>query len=60
MGVETRNILWGDYQLFDTNILCFDSRKVDETEYVESESENIPFCDAPQGMAQAKFRKFSL
>ena len=25
MGVETRNIFWGDYQLFDTNILCFDA-----------------------------------
>ena len=25
MGVERRNIFWGDYQLFDTNILCFDA-----------------------------------
>ena len=25
MGVETQNIFWGDYQLFDTNILCFDA-----------------------------------
>ena len=25
MGVETRNIFWGDYQLFDTNIMCFDA-----------------------------------
>ena len=28
-----------------------DRPKVDETEYVESESENIPGFDAPQGMA---------
>ena len=25
IGVETQNIFWGDYQLFDTNILCFDA-----------------------------------
>ena len=25
VGVETWNIFWGDYQLFDTNILCFDA-----------------------------------
>ena len=51
MGVERRNIFWGDYQLFDTNITCFDARKVTDTEYVESEYENIPCFDAPQGMA---------
>ena len=38
MGVETRNT-------------CFDAHKVDDTEYVESEYENIPCFDAPQGMA---------
>ena len=40
-----------ELEYFSWNITCFDSRKVDETEYVESESENIPFFDAPQGMA---------
>ena len=41
MDVETRNIFWGNYQLFDTNILCFDARKMDDSEYVESEFEYI-------------------
>ena len=36
---------------FSCNITCFDARKVDNTEYVESEYENIPCFDAPQGMA---------
>ena len=39
----------GDTDLYV--ILCFDARKVDDTEYVESEYENIPRFDAPQGTA---------
>ena len=33
------------------NLTCFDARKVDDTEYVESEYENTPCFDAPQGLA---------
>ena len=36
---------------FSCNNTCFDARKVDNTEYVETEYENISCFDAPQGMA---------
>ena len=35
--------------------LVFKTFTVDETEYVVSESENIPFFDAPQGIASLRY-----
>ena len=45
MGVKTRNIWGGDYQLLDTNIRCFDTSNFSNIEFFCRKLMKIQYCD---------------